>query len=109
MITLLFGFANEKILVTINGRQVYFSSTAFGAIKSPIEGLKLDYSGVIREFPDLEGSDDWNASAIKRFKERIASFKTEDEVAHYLIEDLRKYGYVPEQKQIRGHRSKKIK
>ena len=109
MITIIFNFANEKILISINGNQVYFSSTAFGAQKSPIEGLKLDYSGVCREFPDLEIEDNWNGIAIKRFKEKLKSFKTEKQIADYLIEDLRKFGYVPESIQEGGFRPRRIK
>ena len=109
MITLMFGFASEKVLITINGHNVYFSSTAFGAQKAPIDGLKLDYSGVVREFPDLETEKNWNDIAMSRFKEKIKSFKTEEETAEYLIEDLKKYGYVPQLQQQNGFRPKKIR
>lgn len=109
MIRILFGFANEKVLVTINGNQIYFSSTAFGSVKAPIEGLKLDYEGVCREFPDLELKENWEQEAIKRFKNKIASFNTEEEKADYIIEDLRKVGYIPEQKEKEGFRPRRIK
>jgi len=109
MITILFGFANDKIMVTINGNQVYFSSTAFGAVKAPIEGLRLNYSGVCNEFPDLRENEDWENEACKRFKNKIESYNTEEEKADYIIEDLKKFGYIPEQKQKEGFRPRKIK
>jgi len=109
MITILFNFASDKILVTIRGGSISFSSTAMGTIESTIDGLKLDYSGVILEFPELEGKDNWKEEAIKRFKKKIKELPTEQDRADYIIYDLKKYGYVPEQIQKGGHRPKKIK
>ncbi len=108
MITILFGFGGEKVLVTVDGTQVWFSSTEFGAVKAPIEGLKLNYNGVCREFPDLETHPDWNGIAIVRFKEKLKKYINEEERADYIIEDLKKYGYIPEQKQRAGFRPVKI-
>ena len=109
MITILFGFASDKILVTIKGDKILFSSTEYGAVESTIDGLKLDYSGVIREFPDLEGDDKWKEKAIIKFKEKIKELSTEKDRADYIIYDLQKYGYVPEQIQKGGFRPEKIK
>jgi len=109
MITLLFGFGNDKILISVNENQVYFSSTAYGTQKAPIEGLNISKEGVVKEFPDLEGDVEWRVKAIQRFKEKISSFKTEKEKAEYIIEDLRKFGYIPEQIQKEGFRPEKIK
>lgn len=108
MIQLMFRFANEKILVVIDGNDIKFGNTEYGAQLASIEGLKLDYQGVINEFPELTNRDDWKAEAIKRFKEKIKSFKTENEKANYIIEDLKKYGYVPEFKQKKGFRRERI-
>ena len=108
MITILFGFANEKILVTIRGTNVTFSNTIFGAKETSIEGFQLSQQGVIKEFPDLKEDKEWRKKVIERFKEKISNFNTEQERANYIIEDLRKHGYVPEQKQIGGFRPKKI-
>ncbi|KKM83532.1 hypothetical protein LCGC14_1308470 [marine sediment metagenome] len=109
MITILFNFASDKILVTIREANISFSSTAMGTVESTIDGLKLDYSGVILEFPELEGKDNWKQEAIKRFKKKIKELPTEQDRADYIIYDLKKYGYVPEQIQKGGHRPKKIK
>ena len=109
MITILFGFGSDKILITIKGSKIFFSSTEYGAVESTIEGLNLDYNGVIREFPDLEGDDNWKEKTIKRFKEKIKELSTEKDRADYIIYDLQKYGYVPEQIQKGGFRPEKIK
>ena len=109
MITILFGFASDKVLVTIRGNKISFSSTAMGAVESTIDGLKLDYVGALLEFPDLEGKDNWKEEVIKRFKKKIRELPTEQDRADYIIYDLKKYGYVPEQIQKGGHRPKKIK
>ena len=109
MITILFGFASDKVLVTIRENKISFSSTAMGAVESTIDGLKLDYVGALLEFPDLEGKDNWKEEVIKRFKKKIRELPTEQDRADYIIYDLKKYGYVPEQIQKGGHRPKKIK
>lgn len=108
MITVLFGFGDEKVLIIINNNKVEFSSTSFGAQKTTIEGLQLSHQGVIKEFPDLENRDDWRKQAAFRFTEKVKAFNTEEEIANYLIEDLKKFGYVPEQIQKEGFRPKKI-
>ena len=109
MITVMFSFFNEKILVTVNGNNIYFSSTAYGAVKAPIDGLRLDYTGVCKEFPDLEAKENWEDIAIARFKKKLKSFDNDEEKINYIIEDLRKFGYVPEKKQREGFRPVIIK
>ncbi len=109
MITVLFSFANEKVLITVKGNKVYFSSTAMGAVESTIDGLKLDYPGVILEFPELKGKDNWREEAIKKFKEKIKQLPTEQDKIDYIIYDLEKFGYIPEQIQKGGFRPEKIK
>ena len=108
MIQIIFGFGSEKVLITIRDKDIRFGNTSFGSQMTSIDGLSLDYSGVCHEFPDLESHDDWRGEAIKRFKEKIENFDSEDEIADYLIEDLKKFGYIPEQKQKNGWRSEVI-
>ena len=109
MIDLLFQFANEFILVRIEGSKVLFSNTAFGNKMTTIDGLKLDYKGVCREFPDLETNPDWKKIAIERFKNKINGMSSEEDISNYIIEDLRKHGYIPKSKQRKGFRIEKIK
>lgn len=108
MMHLFFGFGNEKVLISVNGTEIYFSSTAFGVQKAPIEGLSLSKIGVIKEFPKLEGDDEWRSKAIKMFKEKISKLKTEKARANYIVKDLAKFGYVLEQTQKEGFRPKKV-
>ena len=108
MIEILFRFASEKILVKIDGTTVKFASISFGAKETTIEGLQLDYSGAIKEFPDLKDKKEWREITIERFKEKIKSLKTENERVEYIIEDLRKHGYIPKLKQRKGHRPERI-
>jgi len=106
---LLFKFGNERIFIIIDGTTVKFGNTLFGSQVASIEGLKLNYQGVIREFPDLEHNQNWSEEAMKRFKQKIKSCKNEEEVADYLIDDLKKYGYIPYLKQKKGFRPEVIK
>ena len=108
MIVLQFQFASDIIVVRLQGNDIQLGSTAQGARLAPIDGLKLNYSGVIREFPDLKDRTDWREEAIKRFKEKIKSIPTEHLKAHYIIEDLRKFGYIPKTMQESGKRMEAI-
>ena len=107
MIEIMFNLGTEVILVVINKNDIRFGNTSFGARLTDIGGLKLDYKGVCREFPDLEMKYNWKEEAIRRFKEKIALFKTEKEKANYIIEDLKKYGYVLRLVKRQGFRPEK--
>ena len=109
MIELMFGFGNEKVLVIVNGNDIRFSQSNQGNQQATIDGLNIDYNGVIREHPDLELRKDWREEAIKRFKQKIASYPLEEQKAEYIIEDLRKFGYKPILWGGKGHRPKRIK
>lgn len=108
MIDILFQQESHFILVRISGNSVLFGNTAQGMLMSDISGLKLYYSGVIKEFPDLEKSENWKEEAIKRFKAKIKSLPTEGKIGDYIIEDLRKHGFEPKKIQIKGRRPRKI-
>lgn len=108
MIEGLFRFGNEYVLIKVSGNSVLFGNTIFGARMADISGLKLNYVGVCREFPDLENKDNWKEEAIKRFKDKIKSYETEDEIMDYIINDLRKFGYVLVRTQKGGHRPKYV-
>ena len=101
----MFEFLGDVVLIRIEGNKVLFGSTQFGARLAPIDGLKLDYAGVCREFPDLETCEKWREEAIQRFKIKIKEIKSEKEIASYLIDDLKKYGYIPRRMQVSGHRA----
>ena len=107
MIGTLFRLGADYIMIKVDGHNVRFSSTMFGTVDASIDGLKLNYRGVIKEFPDLEGVDDWKDEAITRFKEKIIDLKTEDERMSYIIEDLKQHGYRAIQTQKSGFRTVK--
>lgn len=109
MIALTFKHANELVLVHIKGNSVTFGSTIFGAVMADISGLRLDFHGTIREFPDLKDDIDWKDKAIQRFKEHIKTLKNEDEVADYIVYELRNKGYEPKLKEKAGFRAVRIK
>jgi len=104
MIELLFEFGGDIILVVINGKNIKFGHTGYGAQLVDISGLRLDYAGVCRTFPDLENSPNWEVEAVERFKEHINSLNTEDDVCNYIIEELEGCGYKIKSKRRDGYR-----
>ena len=110
MIQILFKFLDDMEIVVIDGKNVMFGNTTFGAKLATIDGLKLDYAGVIREFPDLELNPEWREISIERFKEKINKMKTEREIASYLIDELQMVGHKPLKIQLgSGYRWRKVK
>lgn len=109
MIHLYLDYFGEKILIEVTGNTVWFSNSQYGNMKATIENLQLNYSGVVKEFPDLKNNDDWKNIARQRFKDKIKLLDNEDDVINYLITDLRKVGYVPLLKQKKGFRMEVIK
>lgn len=108
MIRIIFQFSLDTIEVRIENHSIYFRISQNPQFAT-IDGLKLDKSGVIKEFPDLKDSEQWQSIARQRFKERIKTMKSEAEIMKYIIKDLSKYGYVPLYFQRQGHRPVKIK
>ena len=74
-----------------------------------IEGLKLDYNGVMKEHPDLVDDPDWNKKAKERFKEYLKKFKTEMDKIKYSKDELTKWGYKALFYQKAGFRPSKFK
>ena len=108
MIKLYFTLGNEGVLIVIDGKDVKFGNTAYGAMLANIEGIKLSYSGVCKEFPELKGDKEWKTKGIKRFKTKINEMASEDDISKYLIDDLKQYGYIPKYKERKGFRPQKI-
>jgi len=99
MIDLIFHHASEVVIVRIKGNEVTFGSTIYGARMADITGLRLDFHGTIKEFPDLKEDLEWREKAIERFKSHIKILDNEDKIAEYVIYELRNKGYVPKLKQ----------
>lgn len=104
MIDIIFKRANEVVIIRINGNSVLFGNTVFGNKMASIDGLRLDFTGTIKEFPDLANDVEWNSKAIDRFKEYIATLNSEGEKANYIISELKTKGYEAKLKQVAGYR-----
>ena len=101
MIHLAFEKASQPLIVEVIGREVYFSAYSGGIIKrSKIEGVQMLPANIIKEFPDLAGKSysEMHNEAIRRFKQKIISFKTETEIKDYLVNELVGDGYVFDEK-----------
>ena len=109
MIEIIFYYGSEVILVRVTGNKVEFGNSSYGNKLATIDGLHLDRSGTIKEFPDLKERDDWKQQAIIRFKNYIQKLEDEDKVCDYLIKELSTKGYVPRYKQKNGFRPTPIK
>lgn len=92
-IATIFQFMGEIVEVRIIDSICFFRTQQFGGQYSTIEGLRLDKNGVIKEHPDLIDKENWREEAIKRFKDKLKTYKTQEEQMDYVINDLKKYGY----------------
>ena len=107
MIGILFSFGTETIEVRVQGFNVFFRTSQFQRY-ADIEGIKLDKSGTMKEFPDLKDNKDWEYIGKQRFKDKIKQMKNEEEVAKYIITELSKFGYIPTHMQRAGFRPVKL-
>ena len=108
MIGVIFTFGSEVIEIRVDGINVTFR-TAQAPGFTTIEGLRLEKVGVIKEFPDLKDNENWQNIARERFKEKIKTLNTEKERVDYIVEDLKKFGYVATHLQRQGHRPVRLK
>jgi hypothetical protein len=109
MIEVIFYYGNDVVIVRITGKKIEFGNSLYGNKLATIDGIRLDKSGTIKEFPDLKDVDNWKQEAIKRFKEHINNLNNEEEVSKYIIKELSSKGYIPKYKQVAGFRPTKIK
>ncbi len=109
MIGLIFTLGSEIVEVRIDNNNVLFRNPQTNGMFATIDNLKLNKSGVIKEFPELENEDDWQNIAREKFKQKIKGMNTEMEKAKYITEDLKKHAYKPLCMQRQGHRPEKIK
>jgi|25_taG_2_1085351.scaffolds.fasta_scaffold49445_3 uncharacterized protein (UPF0128 family) len=107
MIDLMLRRGGDIILITIKGKQLYFARNQGGYFyKTTIDGLKFSVAGVLKQFPDLEDKENQEILKIgkERFKDHIRGMKSEEEIKNYLIEDLKKHGYMAMFYQRKGFR-----
>ncbi len=108
MIDLIFQRISEFVFIRIRGHDITFSTSIQQGIFSTIDGMKLNYEGVIKEHPDLKDKDDWNKQVIERFKEKIKSYDTEKQISDYIIKELKSIGYTPKYRKKQGFRKEVI-
>lgn len=109
MIDILFFRGSEIAFVRIEKNNVRFADSLSGNMFASLKGLKLNYEGVIKEYPNLMGKDNWREEVVKRFNKKIKSMKDEEEISDYVIEELEKFGYELKKKQKAGFRPEVIK
>ena len=101
-------FAGDIVEIRVDDINVWFRTSGHGSQWGKLEHLNLSRVGVVREFPDLENDTQWKSKAIARFNEKIKGMRTEEERVKYIIEDLRKHGYIPKFLQKKGFRPEVI-
>ncbi len=109
MISTIFQNGSETVEVRINQTNCLFRTQNTNGGFLPIEAIKLEKAGCIKEHPDLKDNEDWKNEAIKRFKQKIKNYKTEKQRMKYIISDLTKHGYKALYYQQEGFRPVKIK
>lgn len=102
-----FQFGSERIVIRIIGENVLFVDLQ-NNIMSPIEGLKLNRQGVIKEHPDLKDNPEWKQIAIQRFVDKIKALPSETKRMEWMIKEMKNMGYKPLFQQRAGFRPKKI-
>jgi len=109
MISTIFQYGSEIVEVRINQTNCLFRTQGTSGGFVPIEGIKLDKKGSIKEHPDLENNKQWKKETVKRFKQKLKDFQTEKERMKYIISDLTNHGYKALYYQQSGCRPIKIK
>lgn len=110
MIDVILMFGQEVVMVRINGHSVLFGAANNGnPMMADISGLQLNYSGVVKEFPELKDNPNWRIEAAAKFKDKVRELDSEDKIYDYVVEDLKKFGYIPIRKQKAGHRMEILK
>jgi len=109
MISTIFEYGSEMVEVRVNQTNCLFRTVSTNGGFVPIEGIKLEKAGCVKEHPDLKNDLEWKEKAIKRFKQKLKDYSTEKQRMNYIISDLTKHGYLPRYMQQEGHRVVKIK
>ena len=108
MIGAVFKYMEEVIEVRIMSNSLWFRINGTTGGFAPIEGIQISKEGAMKENPDLKDNPRWREISIQRLKEKINSFNTEKERMNYVINDLKKIGYIPLVMQQEGFRPVKL-
>lgn len=96
MIKLLFELGNEIVIVMVEDNNVSFANynTNYSQFV-PIDKLRLNVQGILKEFPDLKDipEKDAHSEAIFRFKQHIKTLRDEDKIKDYVTNEFQKMGY----------------
>lgn len=111
MIEMVFELAGEVVVVKLDGVKINFSNALTGyRVAVPIDMIKLDSKGIVKEFPDLKGRPEgiMRKEAIGRFKDNVRSMKTEGMRKKYIIKEFEGMGYSLKMVHRRGFRPTKF-
>ncbi|UCD20530.1 MAG: hypothetical protein JSW08_01995 [archaeon] len=113
MINLVFRGGGTILVVSIKpDGELWFGQQMGGFVKyAPIEGLKLNWAGIIKEFPDLEDkpAEEAQKIAIQRFKKKLKEQKTEKQKIAFVRKEMAECGYTLEVIQKKGFRPRRVK
>lgn len=111
MMVLTFSGNGSVVKVRVDGSDLKFADlhSNFNYFY-PIEFLKMDLNGILKEFPDLEGLPDVDIKkkAIERFKGYIKDMTSDEEIKAYIVRELGNCGYALHSVQKNGFRTKHI-
>lgn len=108
MILAVFKLGGEHIESVVDKGNLFFRDLSSGTMTT-IEGIKINKSGVLKEFPDLENNEEWKKIALERLKAHLKKLNTESKKIDYIRFELEKHGYEPLYKQRAGFRPEKFK
>ena len=111
MMELVFELGGEVVVVKLDGIKVNFSNSQTGyQVAVPIDMVKLDIRGIVKEFPDLKGRPEevMRKEAIARFKDNIRGMRSEGSRKKYIINEFEKMGYSLKMIHKRGFRPTKF-
>lgn len=109
---LYFRIADEVVIVKIAGHSLLFSDikTNFQNFY-PIEAIRLDIQGCLKENPDLLGLNDSEirSESIFRLKAHLAGLDNENSIRDYVTAEMSKMGYTLIATQREGFRKIPVK
>lgn len=108
MIGIVLTRLDEVAMVVIEGHSLSFKSSLNAQATAPLDYIKLDYNGVVKEHPDLKDDDEWRQKAVARLKDKLKTMATENEIMIYVIEELKLFGWTPKYYQRQGMRPVKF-
>lgn len=107
---IVFQHGDEVVVVTALGNNILFSNSQTNFNYAvPIDNVKLNIQGILKQFPDLNGLDDSEIRkrAIERFKDHIKTLNSQMEIKDYLVGEFLKMGYTLQYWQKEGFRPQK--